>query len=225
VINGSNDLLDLARLKTVPWPGAPDDAVGALAVSCSQARLFLGQGGGSFTVFNPATSRLNAAQLRAGAELAIESKDVVRNIASWNGYCDVTLTVSGTGVPANVSDTVRLRVAPIVTRHHLHPPLRVYATPVGGDSAQDSADFLYDLRAALSASGVVAPLFELDFEDPWTQDVFETAYMSMPAAGAPHVMHVTSGRRTRAGTAGTLCAPAAGWSSPSCAAPTSRASR
>ncbi|MGC4120335.1 MAG: protein-arginine deiminase family protein [Myxococcales bacterium] len=188
VINGADDLLDLARLKTVPWPGAPADAVGTIAVSTTNARLFVNQGSGSFVVFAPATGRLSAAQLRAGVELAIEAKDVVRNSALWDGTCDVTLTVTGTGVPANTSDKVRLRVAPLVTRHHLHPPQRVYYTPISGDSG--STAFKNNLQSALTSAGITEPLFPLDFEDQWTQDILETTYMSMPAVGSPHVIHV-----------------------------------
>ena len=33
VINGPDDLLDLARLMTVPWPGAPEQAQGRLELS------------------------------------------------------------------------------------------------------------------------------------------------------------------------------------------------
>src|SRR5512137_608250 len=33
VTNGPDDELDLAPLRTVPWPGAPADAVGSIAVS------------------------------------------------------------------------------------------------------------------------------------------------------------------------------------------------
>jgi protein-arginine deiminase len=193
VVNGAEDLKDLARLKTVPWPGAPDDAVGTITVSAAAApyvRLFLDQGGGTasdFQVFDPASGTLTAAQLRAGVELGLEGKDIVRDAAVWDGFVDVTFTVSGATFAA-ASDTVRLREAPMITRHHLDPPLRVYASLFGGDA--DSTAFATDLGAALTTAGVTAPLVDLGTGDQWAQDYFETAYMAMPAPGGLQIIHV-----------------------------------
>ncbi|HEY3446636.1 MAG TPA: protein-arginine deiminase family protein [Myxococcales bacterium] len=197
-INGADDLLDLARLKTVPWPGAPGDAVGNLAVTnAANVRLFIDQGAGTWTVFTPGTSTLSATQIRAGVEFGIEAKDIVRNSTVWDGYCDVTLTVTGTGM-ASTNDKVRLRVAPIITRHHLAPPLRLYATPINDPS---SPPFIADLKSAMTASGITNPLFNITADDQWTQDYFETAYMSMPSVGGQHVIdvNVRSANKSRDG--------------------------
>ncbi|MBI5548589.1 MAG: protein-arginine deiminase [Deltaproteobacteria bacterium] len=193
VINGADDPLDLARLKTVPWPEAPDDAQGTLSLSApgsTYVRLFINRDSG-FELFTPTTAVLTATEIRAGVELGIEGKDVVRDSAVWDGYLDVTFTVTASGFPA-VSDTVRLRVAPIITRHHLDPPKRIYAARFAGE--RDSTVFISDLSSAMAAAGVPNPLYDVGtsqyVEDQWTQDYFETAYMAMPAVGGSHVIDV-----------------------------------
>ncbi len=185
VINGSSDLLDLARLKTVPAPGLPSDAVGRITVSSTRARLFKGAGT-SFSIFR-STSTLTAAELRNGVELAIEATDVVRDPAAWDGTVTVTLTVTGTGL--NAQDTVKLRVAPVITFHHLTPVEQLYATALPGDF--DSQKFQDDLQAGLTLAGITRPLVGLPVNDQWAQDFFEPGYMSMPkAGGAQHVIRV-----------------------------------
>lgn len=195
VVNGPDDLLDLARLKTVPWPTAPDDASATLTVDAKAAdrvRLFK-KSGQDFTVFDPSQAKLSADELRAGVEFAIEGKDVLRDAAQWDGYAEVTLTVSpgmgpdGKPLP-DETDTVRLRQAPLVFRHHLDPVERLYAP---GD-AQDEDEFISSLKKALTAAGG-PPLQQLNSGgDQWTQDYFEAAYVSMPAAEAngQHVIRI-----------------------------------
>lgn len=193
VINGDDDALDLARLKTVPWADAPDDATATFTWTAQgSVRLFVKKGG-AFTLLH-AEDVFKAADLRAGIELGIEAKDIVRDVAAWDGTVDVTLAVHG-GTPAGAaalgdgSDTVRLRVAPVVFSHHLQPAQRVFATY---DNASDSAKFRADLGKAVASVPGLDPLVELvpDEFDQWTQDFFETAYMSMPAEGGQHVVRV-----------------------------------
>ncbi|MBI4702452.1 MAG: protein-arginine deiminase [Deltaproteobacteria bacterium] len=192
-VNGNDDLDDMARLMTVPWPSAPSDASGTIAVASpgkKYVRLFK-KGGPSFQLFDPAQGKLAAADLKAGVELAIEATDVVRDGAVWNGYVDVTLSVdAGTGPNGPLpdgTDTVRLRVSPVMLRHHLDEAQTVYVTKLNYDS---SKIFRQELAAAAAAAGVPDPLYELSVGDQWTQDYFETAYTSMPAPGGQHVIHV-----------------------------------
>ena len=189
-IDGADDLLDLARMKTVPWAAAPDDASGTLQLSSPGAdyvRLFKGSGS-SFAVFDPNSDALSAAELRSGVEFAIEGMDVVRDASVWDGYVDITLNVDGGASLSDGDDTVRMRLAPMLLRHHLDDADTVYATSF---NYQESLDFRTDLSAAISASGMSNSLYRLYIDDQWTQDVFETAYMSMPAAGGTQkVIHV-----------------------------------
>lgn len=194
VVNGAADLEDMARLRTVPWPSAPADASATLSVSAPGAnhvRLFKNSGG-TFSIFDPATSVIGAAELAAGVELAIEGKDIIRDAALWDGKVKITFNVhSGTGPKgpiADGSDTVEMRMSPVIFRHHLDEAQTVYASKLTGNG---STVFRADLAAAATAAGVPNPVHEITVGDQWNQDYFETAYMSMPAPGGTQkVIHV-----------------------------------
>ncbi len=191
-VNGADDLLDLARLRVRPWPEAPAGATGTLTITPGAARarvrLFRRTANGFAAL--PAGASLTADELRAGIELGIEARDLVRDLTVWDGLADVTLTIGG------VSDTVRLRVSPLILSHHVSPAQRIFATDLialGGAIEEEaaSAAFREELRAAGTAAGVPEPLFEHRMRDRWMQDLFETGYMSMPSAGGgQHVMRV-----------------------------------
>ena len=196
VVNGPDDLDDLARLKTVPWPDAPKDAYATIVLTMPAAehvRLFK-WGGSEFQVFDTAGGQMTSDELAAGVEFGIEGKDILRDTTIWDGMIDVVLKVhGGTGsdgkpIP-DAEDTVRMRLAPIIFRHHLDPATKVYATTFTNDT--DSAAFIDDLKTAMQGSGMTEPLVGLPIGDQWTQDFFETTYMSMPGAGGEqHVIHV-----------------------------------
>ena len=207
VVNGAEDLLDLARLRVAAWPGAPADASATISVGAPGAsfvRLFKESGGG-FEVFDPATQEISSAELAAGVELAIEATDFVRDEAAWDGFAEITLaveggTVNGQPVPGG-SDVVRMRVAPVLLRHHLDPARRIYVSNTGSASSQV---FRQDLAEAVQASGVPEATLEFQVSDQWTQDFFETAYMAMPGAGGQkQVIHVNF-RSANYGSSGTL---------------------
>jgi protein-arginine deiminase len=193
VINGADDLQDLARIMTVPWNDAYADAMGVISVNVpNRVRLFKKNQNGAFVLFNPATSQLDRNDLATGVELAIEALDIVRDTTVWDGFVDVTLTVTGTdplGVPMPATkDRLRMRVAPMLFRHHLHAARKVYVTNINSSS---SAVFRADLNTAAQAAALPEPIYEYFGSDQWTQDFFETAYTSMPAPnGTQHVMHV-----------------------------------
>jgi len=190
VVNGEADALDLARLATRPWPAAPVDASATLTVSApSRVRLFRVKGA-TFEVL-PSGATLGAADLRAGVSLAIEAKDIVRDPAGWDGFVDVTLTVTTAGAAvaagAATSDKVRMRVAPLLTSHHLSPAESTYVSTINSSSSQATRA---DLATAAAAASVPPPI-GISTTDQWTQDFFETAFMSMPAAGGKqHAMRV-----------------------------------
>lgn len=194
VVDGDDDLLDMARLKTVPWAEVPETARGSLIVSKPDyVRLFKKTDGG-FVAIDPATEVLTAAEIAAGIELAIEGKDVVRDKAVWDGYVDITFKVTFEGVPGGrpafaAEDKVRLRVAPVLLQHHLSPAEQVFATRIGDPA---SSAFRDDIDKAMVAAKQPAPLVAMDVPeyDPWTQDFFETGYMSMPSTTGQHVIRV-----------------------------------
>lgn len=190
-INGNADLEDLARLETVPWPDAPSDATGAIGVSNpgkAHIRLFK-KSGASFSEYIPGTT-LGSSELKNGVEFAIEAKDFVRD-SSWDGFVNVSLVVEG-GTGANgpigsATDTVRMRVAPVLFRHHLDEVEQYYVTSF---NYQSSIAFRGDLEDAAGQANVPKPVKNVYESDQWTQDFFETAFMSMPSTAGQKVIHV-----------------------------------
>ncbi|MCC6647552.1 MAG: protein-arginine deiminase [Polyangiaceae bacterium] len=184
IVNGPDDELDLAPLRVAPWPDAGDDAEGVISVSAGEKVRVFKRTTSGFQLVRAAEDKLSAAELRAGIELGLEGRDIVRDAAQWDGTVDVTLTVTAGG--ASATDSVRLRVAPLLFFHHLMPAEQIFATKV---AASGSKAFRADLAAATEGTAITA-LDELEVDDQWTQDFFETAFMSAPGVGGPRVMQV-----------------------------------
>lgn len=189
IINGEDDALDLARLKTRPVPKATSDMTAYVAIDTPEAiglvRLFYRDGPGATDLKPAADVTFTAAQIRAGIELAIEAKDIVRDRAVWDGYVNVRFTINTQLGPS--SDTVRMRVAPVLTYHHLLPAEQVWVsnTKRAGNTLMRSG-----LTNACTDAGLPHPT-EVNDDDPWTEDFFEPAFMSMPKeGGTQHVIRV-----------------------------------
>ncbi len=188
-LNGLSDLLDMAPLHVVASPGAPDDALVQLSLNAgAPARLFVQGTLGDDTTWAPAPQAfLTADALRAGIALRLEGTDIVRSRAEWDGFVTVTLTVFK-GTELLGEDSVVLRVAPVLTFHHVSPAETVYATSLSGE---DSKDFRSDLQLAIDSSSLESSLVGIKYGDQWAQDYFETGYMSLPGpGGAQHTIRV-----------------------------------
>ncbi len=183
VINGDDDHKDLAPLLVQAWPTAPDDATGTLSNSREdQVRVFhhvIKNNPLAWVELTNESEPFTAKQLREGIELAVEGRDIVRDLEVWDGYVDLTLTVTAGGETID-TDAVRMRVSPVMTYHHQLATEVAYAARF---QFQSSVDFRTDLQTALDEAGIAEPLFPIDYPDQWAQDYFETGYMSMPAAG------------------------------------------
>jgi len=197
VIDGESDLLDLAPLKTGPWAEVPEGARGTFEIGEAGApyiRIFKKTPDGLIAI-DPATEVLTSADIAAGVELAIEGKDVVRDTAVWDGFVDITFRVVFDGVPQgrpafDVTDKVRMRVAPVLLQHHVSRAEKVFTTNVPAEGANAfRADVTRAVTAAKTKDGMEA--LTVPEYDPWTQDFFETGFMSMPApGGGQHVIRV-----------------------------------
>ncbi|CAM5545203.1 putative protein-arginine deiminase type-4 [Streptomyces afghaniensis 772] [Streptomyces afghaniensis] len=191
-VNGSADAADLARVRSVPMPGLGKDAQGKLKVTTGgeHARLFLKRSG-KWTAVTSKT-RLTAAELRAGVEFGVEGTDVVRDSAKWDGRAVVRLTV--TSGQKSTSDAVTLRVAPLLTHHHLQNTQQVMVTEVQGQGTYSRLQqkFVAELGKEVKKAGITAPLVKFKkYADPWAQDFVEPAYVSMSGPGGQrHVMRV-----------------------------------
>jgi protein-arginine deiminase len=190
VINGAEDALDLARLRTRPGP-QPSDATGRVFVLTDAAkdkvRLFhrTGPSETDFTVL-PEGATISRAEIEQGVELAIEAKDIVRDRQSWDGYVDLEFVVSSPSRGV-ARDSVRMRVAPVLSTHHLMPAEQVWLSK---SSTRAYAAMHEGVARSCERAGLPAPT-RLDVTDPWAQDFFETGFMSMPAEGGrQHVIRV-----------------------------------
>jgi protein-arginine deiminase len=194
VVNGADDLADLARVKTRPWEQAPDDAVGRLGINDSareRVRIFLNVGRSespqSFIAFDPDTDQIGAEDLRLGVEFAIEGKDVIRDQDAWDGTLELTWTIGVAARGTEHRDTVVLRQAPVILRHQLDAAQKVYASFTDEDG---NAPFLADLREAVTQARIDSPLQTFDVWDQWTQDLFENGYMAMPGPDGIQLIQV-----------------------------------
>ncbi|WP_264203804.1 protein-arginine deiminase domain-containing protein [Streptomyces bambusae] len=184
VVNGAGDAADLARVRSVPVEGVSGSATGSLSVVAGgrKSRVFLKRGTGWTPV--TARTRLTAAELRSGVELGVEGTDVIRDTAVWDGRAVIRLTVTDRGRSA--SDDVTLRVAPLLTHHHLQQAQQVMVTKIPGREgyARRQQAFVKGLAAEAKASGIDKPLVTFEkYGDVWAQDFVEPGYVSMTGPG------------------------------------------
>lgn len=183
IVNGADDALDLARIKTRPWLLAPATATATITWSnAAKVRLFKVKADGTFEVVQSGY-RLSTDEIKKGLELAIEGKDILRDPNGWDGTVDLTVDASADG--ASGKDTVRLKMAPVVASNHTDDGLQTIASLVpdyNNPSQQDPGNkaMTDTLDAATAAAGAPqTALFQT--YDRWAQDFFEPGYMTMPA--------------------------------------------
>jgi protein-arginine deiminase len=195
VVNGAEDAADLAPMAIQAWPSAPAGTVTRLILDekvASKVRLFR-RAAESFRVIDPDVP-LDLADLRSGVTMGVEALDIARDL-TWDGFVDVTLQVvvpdQPVWKPGTYTDTVRLRVAPVLLFHHQLPVETAFVTET---SDPLSTQFTSALAAGVAAADPNMKLVRLTDEvsgDIWTQDFFESGYASMPGPnGAQRVMRV-----------------------------------
>ncbi|MBK8817002.1 MAG: hypothetical protein IPN42_16515 [Methylococcaceae bacterium] len=125
VINGNQDINDLAPLKLMSWPNASYNAWATISIdepAQGKARLFIYRQGGWQIL--PPNRRITALELRKGVDIRLEALDVVRDKRLWDGRIDVIAKVKkGT---QSVEDRVRFLVAPMILQSDLLPMKRLY---------------------------------------------------------------------------------------------------
>ncbi|KAL2822247.1 hypothetical protein BDW59DRAFT_163840 [Aspergillus cavernicola] len=144
----------------------------------------------------------NATQLREGLTLGIDGREFVQDAAIWDGLVTVNFDVYDTpGSASHVSDSVALKVAPVLTHHHLQRVERIVTTDAN-DTSPVQQYFVEQLDAAREAAGIETPLLLFNqSSDVWAQDILEPAYVSMPGPDGPISLRIMfrSAQSTRTG--------------------------
>ncbi|MFF8615334.1 protein-arginine deiminase family protein [Streptomyces sp. NPDC015350] len=201
VVDGAADLADLAPVRITADPRAEAGTTATVTAdpaSRDHVRIFA-ERRGRMVLLGPG-DRLTTGELRRGVALGVEARDFVRDPEQWAGFTDLVLEVDRGD--ATTEDRVRLRVAPLVFEHDLMPirslmtadhttgPVEVERGRRYDPAAQSrpvqpgEAAFRRDLRRGLDRAGLPAPLYNYPTGgDVWMQDLFKTAYASIPAPG------------------------------------------
>jgi len=210
VVNGDDDLLDLAPVGIGAWPTAPAGTTATVTADAADyVHLFIMRGG-EMTFFDWQNGdTISADELKAGnVQMAIEAIDIVRDPNVWDGFVTLTLTITPGDGSAAATDTVKLRVAPVVTRHHLAQEEKIFVTNFSTDpgSVALRATLYSNLAGNGEGDGTTLPaqppqnVYEINgdkaygsyfpYDDQWSQDFFEIGYMSMPTSSGQHVIDV-----------------------------------
>jgi len=193
VVNGPEDLKDLARINLMPWKAAPATAKGTLTIEGQNAdgavRVFRNDS----DTWSVVDGNFSARDLVSGLHLGIEAKDFVQNTdaTSWDGYVVLHLIVTD-GAKTVVDDSVKLRVAPFIMISNTSALADVWnAAP--GDKAGDQfhagmmtlagmVNVMLDDATPPSSQGI----------DQWAEDWWQIGVTYMPGPnGTTQMMRVT----------------------------------
>lgn len=181
----------MASLRTIPIPDLQSPAFGTVSVLNETARRkvrIFRRGDASEWIFTPNEYKFTADQLRAGLDLGIDARDT-RRPGVWDGRVSVYFNV--TDESKTSTDTVNLRVAPILTHHHRQSSQEIFTTAGNKTVNIFQEKFVSSLRTLLRNLNIHSSLFEFNqSDDLWAQDFFEPAYTSMPGPGGPVVLQV-----------------------------------
>ncbi|KAH6874075.1 hypothetical protein B0T10DRAFT_588293 [Thelonectria olida] len=141
----------------------------------------------------------NATQLRTGLTLGIDGREFVKDASVWDGTVTVRFEVTdGTEI---ARDEVALKVAPVLTHHHLQRVETIVST-AANESNPIQQYFVSQLDDARDIVGVEDPLLLFNqSSDIWAQDILEPAYASMPGPRGPIAIRIMmrSAQSTRTG--------------------------
>ncbi|KAK1483905.1 hypothetical protein CCUS01_15606 [Colletotrichum cuscutae] len=117
----------------------------------------------------------NASHVQAGITLGIDGREFVKDFAKWDGKVRVHLDVHANGTV--IFDVVELKVAPVLTHHHLQRVSAFVNFPTFQLSLLQSSQ----PRIIDGDVGRKEPLYLFNqSDDIWAQDFVEPAYASMP---------------------------------------------
>lgn len=180
-----------APLATMPMVNISDEAYAYIyatpKAAYNRVRLFLNESGAdssqiSWSLIDRAFT-FDATQLRQGLMLALDGREVVKDTEIWDGNVIVQFDIhDGREV---VSDVVTLKMAPVLTHHHLQN-VDSLVTVETSNSTDLQMNFVSQLDNGRKIAGIDTPLLLLNkSDDIWAQDFLEPAYVSMPGPEGP----------------------------------------
>ncbi|PGH20806.1 hypothetical protein AJ80_03433 [Polytolypa hystricis UAMH7299] len=139
-------------------------------------------------IFTPNNHTFLAEELRNGLELGIDARDVCRP-GVWDGIVTVQFDIQD-GLET-ATDSVNLRVSPLLTYDHTQPAVEMITT-AGNDSFNFFQErFVTRLQTLLDKADIHYPLFQFNMSDDlWPQDFLEPGYTSMPGPEGPVSLQV-----------------------------------
>jgi len=213
VVNGPEDLRDLAVLKVKKIPGLPKDSRVVISVddaSLDRIRIFLKAVDNDYKPLNltddgnidPALLSLKDLELRIEANSYADK--------SWSGETEVTVTVKSPTGDAQ-SDSVRLKVAPFLLLSNLNTGITLYAREFPGRN-EAFIKSLSELVPQAGAELVVIPAGEpYNARCVWLQDTLEIGYSEMPGQKMNVVLKANRGRSLDNYPKDGLLGPDFGW--------------
>ena len=213
VVNGPEDLKDLAVLKVRKIPDLPKDSRVVISVddaSLGRVRLFLKGVDNDYKPLNlTADGNIDPTLLsQTDLELRIEANSYADK--SWSGETEVTATVKSPNGETR-SDSVRLKVAPFILLSNLNKGIALYAREFPGRN-EAFIKSLSELVPQAGAELVVVPAGEpYNPRCIWLQDTLEIGYSEMPGQKMNVVLKANRGRSLDNYAKDGLLGPDFGW--------------
>lgn len=195
IINGPDDLDDLALIRILPLDPAIEESFisleGLIEAPLDRVNVFYrSKGDSSFKKWQADNEPLTMDQLISGVELRIESKKVAETME--DRFISVSVRMNSLdylGYYHESSDTVQLRVAPIMFHHHLDDAEQLLISPVEDDDiAHAFEDFTNKMSAAATEIGIPLVAWPVRSSNGtkvvrWMQDIAEWGYAVAPRVG------------------------------------------
>ncbi|PLB53346.1 hypothetical protein P170DRAFT_349062 [Aspergillus steynii IBT 23096] len=148
----------MAPVRTVPIPGLPSDAKGFVSVVEKTAQ--------------------GKKELEKGLKLGVDGRDT-RRPNGWDGHATLRFSILGKNL--NSTDEVHMRVAPVLTHHHLQSVQQVIAVEGNTTETPWQKKYTEDLSNAVHSAGLNTDVYLFNrSDDIWAQDWMEPGYASMP---------------------------------------------
>lgn len=202
----------MAPMRTVPMPNISDSTTAMISISDTTARakvrIFLdypereveinfgdlGREGllppveNSRWLYLEDDTPIPADKLREGLTLGIDARET--RSPEWDGKVSVEFKVTDQGRFS--SDKVMLRVAPVLTHHHLQPIEKVFVTKKSYNKEHGKIISMIDdsIQKSMQKAGIKEPLSRLDIDYTWAQDVMEPTYASIPGPSGPITLRI-----------------------------------